>query len=379
MTGNSNIPSVCSNSVFFLNCLLVNARSIVNKLDMLSAIANSEVLQCIFITETWATDFIPDSLLCPEGYQIFRQDRGSRAGGVLILLKNNICAIRGPSAPAALSGTEVLTVDIICDASKLRLILIYHPPVDSRDKFKCDLLIKHLVTVVSVDFPVVMLGDFNKPGIVWNSFTTKSSIDEKFLNFISSNGFQQMVEFPTKGENFLDLVFTNVPNTVCDFVCEAPLSDKDNPPHVGVGFKIANIGLTEREVSTRYRFYPGTDFVTASSILADVPWQSKLDNSADINDMWCTFKTTLNQVLDACVPTRPVKKSKGHYSLKSRKIKVALNKKLNAWRKYKQSNSLALLDKYKYLAKQYKAIVKETAESIERKIITSKDVTVMHR
>jgi hypothetical protein len=68
------------------NIILLNARSILNKVDEISIrtkILNPEVL-CI--TETWLNDHIPDEVVQVSGYTIIRKDRanGIRGGGVYL-------------------------------------------------------------------------------------------------------------------------------------------------------------------------------------------------------------------------------------------------------------------------------------------------------
>jgi len=68
----------------------MNARSIVNKLDLFHATVIKMKPDIGGVTETWATDSILDSELDLEGYQKFRCDRqmGNRGGGVVIYVKD---------------------------------------------------------------------------------------------------------------------------------------------------------------------------------------------------------------------------------------------------------------------------------------------------
>ena len=64
----------------------LNARSIVNKIDLLQATVHNLKPDIIGITESWAHPEIFDLELHLEGYQLFRCDRSvsSRGGGVLL-------------------------------------------------------------------------------------------------------------------------------------------------------------------------------------------------------------------------------------------------------------------------------------------------------
>ena len=368
---------VCDNKCGVLNCILFNARSIVNKLNLLTAIADPKVVQCIFITETWANAGIPDSILCPKGYQIFRQDRASRGGGVCMFLPVASKAFVGPSPPPELGGTEVLVVDFHQGNERTRLILIYHPPVDSTNRDKCNLLINHLVKLVKIDFPVIIVGDLNKPGIDWSNLTASSELEDDFLSFMCSNGFTQLVDFPTKGESYLDLVFGNFPVTVCDINCEPPFSFSDNPPHMGVGFKL--VGVSSVDGAAKRRYYPKADYDAAGRLLAGISWESKFETCGSVNEMWVEFKDTLNEVLDICVPSCNSTTRKGGFLCNNRELKNARKKKCSAWQKYKKFKDIVTLNVYKRISTDYRKLVNKTIASNELKIIKTKDRTVLHR
>ena len=45
----------------------------------------------IFVSETWLTKSVSDSMLCPSQYSIYRRDRKSgRGGGVMVLFISNL-------------------------------------------------------------------------------------------------------------------------------------------------------------------------------------------------------------------------------------------------------------------------------------------------
>ena len=77
-----------------LNISSFNARSIVNKrLELQSHVAlmNPDI---IAITETWLHEGIADNEILPSSYNVLRNDRGSRGGGVLLAVKSNISCSR---------------------------------------------------------------------------------------------------------------------------------------------------------------------------------------------------------------------------------------------------------------------------------------------
>ena len=52
-----------------------------------------------------------------------------------------------------------------------------------------------------------MMGDLNLPDICWTDFTAQSSLSREFLTFCFKIGAFQVVNFPTREENLIDLIF----------------------------------------------------------------------------------------------------------------------------------------------------------------------------
>ena len=56
-----------------------------------------------------------------------------------------------------------------------------------------------------------MRGDFNLPGINWETLISINSQEVKFLDLLDEPNLNQFVSFPTnKGHNTLDLILSNV-------------------------------------------------------------------------------------------------------------------------------------------------------------------------
>ena len=72
-----------------LKCLLLNARSIINKKEELEAVAYEKNPDFILITETWAKDKHSKGELNLNGYDCHRNDRSEteRGGGCIIYAK----------------------------------------------------------------------------------------------------------------------------------------------------------------------------------------------------------------------------------------------------------------------------------------------------
>ena len=73
-----------------LRFLSLNARSVMNKLDLLQATVLDLNPDVIGVTESWANENISDAELKLNGYELFRCDRktGHRGGGILLYVKD---------------------------------------------------------------------------------------------------------------------------------------------------------------------------------------------------------------------------------------------------------------------------------------------------
>ena len=71
--------------------MVLNARSITNKIDELKVRIESWASGIIFVSETWLTENIPDGAIDIEGFCVIRKDRTvKRGGGVALFMKDNL-------------------------------------------------------------------------------------------------------------------------------------------------------------------------------------------------------------------------------------------------------------------------------------------------
>ena len=107
-------------SVFY-----INARSITNKLSQLQALVYLKSYDLICISETWLSNEFYDNEILPSNYTIFRKDRLSRGGGVMVAINNSIYSLLLP-APNSL---ELLCIRF----NLITLCLVYIPPNSSQE------------------------------------------------------------------------------------------------------------------------------------------------------------------------------------------------------------------------------------------------------
>ena len=180
---------------------LWNARSICNKSDFVQSLIFGFFLKLFCITETWLTESVSINELY---FIVYRRDRGSRGGGVLVAISRDL-----PSKLYFVSShIEFIAIQIFSHPSIL-LCCLYLPPGSLQDSDFC-LILNSVLRSLPVDQEIILLGDFNLPGVNWSSYTGILSSDSNFCDLLVDMNLLQLVEEPThKNGGVLDLILTN--------------------------------------------------------------------------------------------------------------------------------------------------------------------------
>ena len=119
--------------------------------------STSFIIYCV--TETWLSDSIFDHEILPCGYSLYRKDRATRGGGVLIAVSDLV--------PITLTADlEVIAVNL---NKPIFPCTVYVPPNSSDSYRKC--LLSYLHSFASHMETVIIVGDFNMPDICWSTLT----------------------------------------------------------------------------------------------------------------------------------------------------------------------------------------------------------------
>ncbi|XP_068703977.1 uncharacterized protein [Montipora foliosa] len=181
-----------------LSLMLLNARSLVNKLvDFQASIyANSENIVIVF--ETWLTSAILDHEILPSGYVVYRRDRGNdkRGGRVLIAIKNDVASARRTDLE---SNCELVVMEVNPSRGNKFLVSgLYRPP-----STKGEYLLAFKDFLANADrgsTPLYVYGDFNFPDINWDFQVAPGSdnLPSMFCDIINDSLLTQMNHAPTR-------------------------------------------------------------------------------------------------------------------------------------------------------------------------------------
>ncbi|GMT28895.1 hypothetical protein PFISCL1PPCAC_20192, partial [Pristionchus fissidentatus] len=254
--------SISRVSVFYANC-----RSIRCKLPQLSFLLSSLDFHIVCLTETWLDSTDSDAFLISghSDYIAFRSDRA-----------------------IVIDVHFTYTKDL--PYHKIRLVNVYRSPSSPPNAF-IDFL-SFITPLISDTFPCILIGDYNYPDIDWKTLSSPTPSD--LLDFISDHHFSQFVSFPTRLQNYLDLVFSNK-DIIHNISPSPPISD-----HLSVVFDLRIPSPPSRK-HTPSRMYRLANWQSINDSIFHHNWTIALSH-LDVNQSYDYFLKCINSLLEMFVP-----------------------------------------------------------------------------
>ena len=283
-------------------------------------------------------------------------------GGVAIIHKNDLKVTKEYES----KKTELIAAKVECQGRRPVIIAAAYRPPDSSLQYMKDLCddIKHL-EAKHPNHAIWIGGDFNLPDIDWDQAEVVSSqylqdISRSLLDTLSDTNMQQIVDFPTRESNTLELLITNRPGLVhrlratpgisdhnsiaeCDLDCNAQISRP--VPHKVFLWAKADIKKLRKQIHKQTRNYVQTYNITAP-----------------VETLWTSFKNIIDEAVTSCVPT---KMTSPRYSQPwfTRACRQAVRQKNRAYNKARRTNRLSDWERFKDLRKKAQAVCKKANTS----------------
>ena len=276
-------------------------------------------------------DSITNNEILPIDFVIYRKDRVSRGGGVMMAVHFSISS-KPISSPDTLELIVVEMKQISCT-----VCTVYVPP--NSDLEYMSSLVSFLSTLSSSTNLIVM-GDFNSPDINWAMLCGSSPSSNALCEFVFSNGLVQLVTEAThiKG-NTLDLVLTNIPDVFMN-VSVNSINHIINTDHLLISFTLKNysVSLSSSQKKSHYIMdYNNMDLDGLCDYLLDFDFSSILA-LRDVEETWSSLKSVLTTALDLFVPKKKVPSKKSPVWFNS-SIRHHLNRVHTLRRKVKSVHS----------------------------------------
>ena len=299
---NQNPTTVNKNSLKIIN---VNCQSLWAKRLEFSHLVESTKPDVVIGTESWLHENISNSSVFPEDFTVYRRDRGTRGGGVFILVKNTIKSTRETELE---TECEVIWCKIDLKNNKKLLIGAFYRPNES-DEESITQLSTALRSLHSSKSLIILGGDFNTPGWDWTTNQPKPNCRfqetyEELANIMDDTGLQQLVEEPTRGQNTLDLLYSNSPGRVCNTEVLPGISDHNIPSCV-----VDIIPLRRIQKPRWITLYNKADWANIANELKS--FKAKIESKEhqlDINTLWNDFKSMVQHLVETYIPRKKTKR-----------------------------------------------------------------------
>ena len=316
----------------------------------------------IVACETWLKPDILNSEIMPPGYNPpQRKDRSDGYGGVLLATKIGIIA----NEIQIDTNCEILATKIdLVKQQPLIVVSVYRPT--NNDLAYADKLCQDLRDIAA-KYPSAALwvcGDFNLPDIDWDSDSISNhqysvALNHSFLTTFHDLGLSQMVNFPTRQSNTLDLFLSNRPSLISNCVPLPGVSDHE------MVFTVSNINASRHKpVPRKIHLWNKADPYLVKQGLGTFASSFLATNfvSTPVDNMWAEITNSLNFILNSHVPSK-LSTVRFNQPWINRQLKRLAQRKKRAYKKAKKSNKKCDWSHLDSLKKQFQKESRSTYHS----------------
>ena len=329
-----------------------------NKINELRATVVKEMPDVVALTETWTNESIENGYLVIDGYEILvRSDRadtmGGRGGGIIVYVRG-IVALKEEKEEGGFN--QCATVKVKRRGNDLGLSIVYRSP---NSDFENDA--KLCQWIQNMRGENVIIGDFNFPGVKWDSGWCDSR-GRPFYDACSDVFLTQHVEGATHlSGNTLDLVLSSDPSLVRGVEMIGRIGASD---HETLLVDISLDVLT-RHVPSTMRNFNRANFGGMRRDLS-IDWEAEL-SGLSVESMWTSIKSRINGAINEHVPLRRIRLNRKPKWL-NHEILMLIGKKRKAWSRWKECRSAENEREYKNLEKLVKRRIRNSKNNTERRV-----------
>ena len=290
-------------SLVIWNCRGLFPKCDHTKVPILAELFKLSKPQSAIIIESHLASDIMDSELAIENYDIYRADRDQRkCGGILNYVHESMNVSKLVSYSNKVC--ELLVIKAI-DENCL-VCAVYRPPKTAAADFIP--IIDKLRSIIAMheNTDIVLAGDFNFPNICWSDVTcpkiAPTTKDDKLqiealLNFTDDFFLQQLISKPTRENNTIDLLFTNITDDLYDCNITKYSASDHRMIEVNLIHPDPSISSPETEGESLKGFHSlnfhKANFQEINNDLSEVDWSLLLNNKSVSEQLSVFYDTTL--------------------------------------------------------------------------------------
>ena len=310
-----------------------------NKINLLRADCSVVLPDVVLVNETFCKSDISDAYLKLNGYNIISRQDGrdtieGRCRGLLIYVKEGLSAskleLRGANRVIECSGIKIhLGGSNSRKGDELKIVLVYRPPTSpgsaadgGNTERLCELL-------RGLDGKVLVLGDFNLPGVDWERGWSNSVGESLILDTIHDKFWQQLIMEPThKDGNILDLCITSSSEFLAGVEVTEPLGESDHNK-----LEVTIYGPSGKSASLEeIPDWTKADINGMATSLRDYDWEGEFRDKSGIECM-DIFYDVVSKVTEKCVPKK-LRRKNNRPMWMNKNIMRLVRRKRRLWRLY---------------------------------------------
>ncbi len=177
-------------------CFLVNARSLINKVDEMKCYVYEHDPDIIMITESWAKEHIGNAYIQLDGYEISRNDRKhKKGGGCLIYSKESLIVLLEHNLTYT-DRTNTVWIKLTTLNGEICIGVCYHSNSSMAEE---EVALHQLISRACIAYKDILIcGDFNHRTINWDLLYSQVE-GQALLDLTLESFLIQHVRVPTRG------------------------------------------------------------------------------------------------------------------------------------------------------------------------------------
>lgn len=288
-----------------MKCLCLNARSLGNKQEHLHNTLLSLNIDVCLVNETWLHSERLNTFKL-DSYNVYRKDRDSLGGGVLIAVRNSLVS---NELIIDNNVSESVFVEVYSKGATLLFCSLYLPPKEPISTLTG--LANTVALIPITKYKSFIIGGDLNIHLDWNNFTTFDKHGDYLMNQFLSMGFSQFQldpSYPFSKVNRNPLKNFDLLLARSSYEIKTTLIDNihDNCDHKAILF---NISTTIERSLPQYKLIPDYNNIDEISIKSDislVDWKTVFEPlSAD--DAFEYFYDTFQRTFSKNIPQKKVR------------------------------------------------------------------------
>ena len=283
----------------------VNIRGLRSNIGELSNLCLEKKPTIVIAVETFLDSTVQDGADCISipGYTMCcRRDRtGTSGGGIVVYSLEGVAIHHDPQRDP--KDLELMWLSVSLQSKKLLIGALYRPPSANND------IIEYLDinTIPKIEefgaHSVMLVGDFNVHHEDWLGSRNTDSAGRRMLQIASGLGLDQIVNQPTRGDQILDLVLTDIPAS------SSTLANVGTSDHNPVLVKLDVAAFRDKPYQRRVWQYDKANYWEMRGYFTSVNW-SGVFQEKDPERACNRVTENITDARDLYIPNKTVTKKK---------------------------------------------------------------------